>query len=164
MAAERHGLLMPRPPPQLSLKQLWRMLKYEMLYLHQSTSIPCRETGEILICDLSQLTLDPVQPSSAKANWLMGETTRSTLTALHDLCLDSSLFSWTSLDAWWPWSSLWLWVHELDWGLASGLMRVCAPVSECAVPGFLFSLKMEKHLSNRSMLEDGWVGRSSDSR
>lgn len=26
MAAERHGLLMPRPPSHLSLKQLWRIL------------------------------------------------------------------------------------------------------------------------------------------
>lgn len=127
--------------------------KCEMLYWHQSTWISCK-------CDLSQLTFDPVQPSSAKANWLMGETTRSTLTALHD----SRLFSWTSQDAWWLRSSLWLWVHELDWGLVSGLMRVCGPVSECVVPGFLFSLKMEKHLSKWSMLEDGWVGRSSDSR
>lgn len=42
--------------------------------------------------DVFQLTLDPVQPSRAKANWLMGETTRSTLTAFHDLCLDSSVF------------------------------------------------------------------------
>lgn len=72
-----------------------------MLYPHQSTQILCKEIGEILKVDLPQLTLDPVQPSSAKANWLMGETTRSTLTALHDLCLDSSLFSRTALDAWW---------------------------------------------------------------
>lgn len=104
MAAERHGLLMPRPPSHLSLKQLRRMLlkvfiiKKEICFVLTVMScinilkFPAKETGQILTCDLSRLTLDPVQPSSAKANWLVGATTRSTLTALHDLRLDSRPF------------------------------------------------------------------------
>lgn len=77
-----------------------------------------------------KVTFDPVQPSRAKANWLMGEITRSTLTALQG-------FGFTSQAA-----------------CDSGCSCICS----------LLSLKMDKHLSKRSILEAGRAGPSLASR
>lgn len=115
-----------------------------------------------ILDNVLKVTLDPVQPSRAKANWLIGQTTRSTLTALHTLCPDTSP----------PWlcSPLWIWltVREQDCGFVSIVLRLLTPfsirVSGCFVPRFFSSLKMEKHLSKRSMFEEGWAGPVLDSR
>ena len=111
---------------------------------------------QYLSCIIYQkVTFDPVQPSRAKANWLMGDTTRSTLTALHGLRLarfvDSLPSSLTNEG-----------VVRLH--VSSGVSSVS--VSVCFVPCFASSgsLKMEKHLSKRSMLEEGRAGPSFDSR
>ena len=198
MAAQRHGLFMPRPPPQLPLEQLSRTWSLSMdlsylswmfhvlmtrfwscslisiffcvyLVIKDTTLLHIETCLYRLLGNLLKVTLDPVQPSRAKANWLMGETTRSTLTALHGLHPDSDS-PLSSLDRWrlcWP---LWCWlsVRGQVSGFVSGVLRVCMPfsahVSGCAASAFFCSLKMEKHLSKRSMLEEGRAGPSSDSR
>lgn len=120
-----------------------------------------------MLVRLWRLTLDPVQPSRAKANWLMGDTTRSTLTALHSLC--PACFVWSTSS-----SSSSQRLRSLIWtrlcGSGSGVLTVRRPfsvaVSGCLVRrlSFSVSLKMEKHLSKRSMLEEGRPGPSLDSR
>lgn len=120
-----------------------------------------------MLVRLWRLTLDPVQPSRAKANWLMGDTTRSTLTALHSLC--PACFVWSTSS-----SSSSQRLRSLIWtrlcGSDSGVLTVRRPfsvaVSGCLVRrlSFSVSLKMEKHLSKRSMLEEGRPGPSLDSR
>lgn len=99
-----------------------------------------------------KLTLDPVHPSSANANWLIGETTRSTLTALH------------GLDSWFCW--VWLTACKPDAGFGSSEASplLSSDVSVPLLPSLMSSLKIEKHLSKRSMLEEGWAGPSSDSK
>lgn len=120
-----------------------------------------------MLVRLWRVTLDPVQPSRAKANWLMGDTTRSTLTALHSLC--PACFVWSTSS-----SSSSQRLRSLIWtrlcGSGSGVLTVRRPfsvaVSGCLVRrlSFSVSLKMEKHLSKRSMLEEGRPGPSLDSR
>lgn len=172
MTAERHGLLVPRPATQLSLKQLCRKTHekcrifkadLKMVFfgcldtsarcspssnarIHNYLLInPSNKSHVLFLIKFQKVTLDPVHPSSANANWLMGETTRSTLTALHGLAPG---FCSSSLRTCEPGARS-----------ASGAPAASPPLSPDAsvalVPSPVSSLKIEKHLSKRSMLEEG---------